>query len=397
MKSKNIYDETLSVRLFAPLKWVKQLLILLSILSHIASGQLSKTYLFVGTYTNGKADKGIYIYAFDTKTGKLKKVSSGRNIVNPSYLTLSPEGDYLYACTDTKLPKEGSVSAFKFDSVNARITLLNQQKSGGKNPVFVNSSRNNQWVVNANYSSGTISVFKTNPDGSLNPASQILQTQGNGPNPRRQDQSHIHAAVFSPDFEYLFFPDLGGDKIRVFKFRAREDQPLKALEQYDYSTVSGSGPRHFTFHPNHQFAYCIEELSGCITAFRYAEGKLDSIQRIFSYSKIQEEYNSADIHISPDGRFLYASNRWDNENTLSIFSIDTGSGKLSLIGHQSTYGDHPRNFTLDPSGHFLIVANQVTNTIVVFKRDTNTGLLSKIGKEIKVPSPACLKMRAYSR
>lgn len=371
------------------------IIILLTTIGFCAFGQFSKTYLFVGTYTDGKPDKGIYIYEFNSKTGNLKKVFSGQNITNPSFLTLSPSGHYVYACTETKLPQEGSVSAFKFDSVRGSLTFLNKQKSRGENPVYLITSRNNEFVVNGNYTEGTVSVFKTNPDGSLNPSSQTIQFQGSGPNDRRQDKAHIHATVFSPDFEYIFFPDLGADKIRVFKFSLQDAQPLKALENYDFTTVSGSGPRHFTFHPNNHFAYCIEELSGTVTSFNYENGKLDSIQRIFSYSKLQDEYNSADIHISPDGLFLYASNRWDNENTISIFSINQNSGKLTLIGHQSTYGDHPRNFTLDPTGNFLIVANQVTNNIIVFKRDVKTGLLTKTGAEIKVPRPSCLQIRKY--
>ncbi|HOS47793.1 MAG TPA: lactonase family protein [Bacteroidia bacterium] len=371
------------------------LILLLTSIGYCALGQFNKTYLFVGTYTDGQPDKGIYIYEFNSKNGNLKKVFSGENIINPSFLTLSPNGDYLYACTETKLPQEGSVSAFKVDSIKGSLTFLNKQKSGGENPVYVTTSRNNEFVINANYTEGTVSVFKTNRDGSLSPSSQIIRFQGKGPNTKRQDKAHIHAAVFSPNFEYVFFPDLGADKIRVFKFNLLDDQPLKSLENYDYTTLPGSGPRHFSFHPNNKFAYCIEELSGTITAFSYESGKLDSIQRIFSYSKLQEEYNSADIHISPDGLFLYASNRRDNENTISIFSINNDNGKLTLIGHQSTYGDHPRNFTLDPTGNFLIVANQVTNNIVVFKRDTKTGLLTKTGKEINVPRPSCLKMRKY--
>lgn len=375
---------------------MKTLLILLLItIGYCASGQSSKTYLFVGTYTDGKPDKGIYVYEFNSKTGNLKKVFNGQNITNPSFLTLSPAGDYLYACTNTKLPEEGCVSAFKFDSINGSLTFLNKQKSGGENPVYLTTSRNNEFIINGNYTEGTVSVFKTNPNGSLNPTSQIIHFQGSGPSAKRQDKAHIHATVFSPDFEYMFFPDLGADKIRVFKFSLQDTMPLKPLENYDYTAVSGSGPRHFTFHPNNRFAYCIEELSGTVTSFNYENGKLDSIQRIFSYSKLQEEYNSADIHISPDGLFLYASNRWDNENTISIFSINQNSGKLILIGHQSTYGDHPRNFTIDPTGNFLIVANQITNNIVVFKRDLKTGLLTKTGKEIKVPSPSCLQMRKY--
>lgn len=371
------------------------LLIFLTLITHFAFGQKSRTYLFVGTYTNGKPDKGIYIYEFNCMTGNLKMVSTGDSITNPSFLTLSPAGDYLYACTDTKLPEEGSVSAFKIDSVKGTLTFLNKQKSGGVNPVYVTTSSDNEFVINANYTSGTVSVFKTNPDGSLDSSLQVIRFAGNGPNAIRQDRAHIHATVFSPDFEYIFFPDLGADKIRVCKFNLQNKIPLQYAGNYDYKTVSGSGPRHFTFHPNNRFAYCIEELSGTITAFRYESGKLDSIQRIFSYSKIQDEYNSADIHISPDGLFLYASNRLDNENTISIFAINQEDGKLTLTGHQSTFGDHPRNFTLDPTGNFLIVANQLSNNIVVFKRDKKTGLLTRTANDIQVPRPSCLKMRTY--
>lgn len=375
---------------------IKTLLLLLFVTTACgASAQFNKTYLFAGTYTNGKPDKGIYVYEFNGETGELKLVFSGQQLTNPSFLILSPAGDYVYACTETKLPGAGSVSAFRFDSIKGTLTFLNTQKSGGENPVYLTTSSNNEWVVNANYTEGTVSAYKTNPDGSLQPASQIIPFAGNGPITQRQDKAHIHAAVFSPDFAYVFFPDLGADKIRVFTFNPQEAQPLKPATGNDYTAVPGSGPRHFTFHPHKQFAYCIEELSGTVTAFRYDNGKLDSFQRVFAYSKLQEEYNSADIHISPDGLFLYASNRVDQENTIAIFAIDQHSGKLTLVGHQSTYGEHPRNFTLDPTGCFLLVANQVSNTIIVFKRDVTTGLLTRTGKAVSVPSPACLHMRKY--
>ncbi|MFM1810919.1 MAG: hypothetical protein RLZZ382_2144, partial [Bacteroidota bacterium] len=274
-------------------------------------------------------------------------------------------------------------------------TFINKQNSGGENPVFITSSKNNEIVINANYTEGTVTTFTTNPDGSLNPFGQLIRFEGSGINTRRQDKSHIHAAVFSPDYEYVFFPDLGADKIHVYQFDPNQLEPLIPRQDRNYSASPGSGPRHFEFHPNQQFAYCIEELSGTVTAFRYASGVLDSFQTIFSYSKIQDEFNSADIHISQDGRYLYASNRWENENTISIFSIDIESGRLTWVGHQFTFGDHPRNFTLDPTGNFLIVANQVTNNIVVFRRDIKSGLLKRTGKVIHVPSPSCLKMRVY--
>lgn len=368
------------------------------LLSQLAWGQ-EKTFLFVGTYTDGKPDKGIYIFEFNEQSGELKKVATGKHITNPSYLTLSPNGEFIYACTDTKLPQSGSISAFKFNpqshSLSHSLSFLNKQYSGGENPVYVTTSKNNEYVITGNYSSGTVAALPINPDGSLQPIKQLVQLEGKSTNPRRQEKSHIHSTVFSPDFNYLFAPDLGADKIFAFQFNPNDSLPLHALDNYTYTALPGSGPRHFAWHPNGHFGYCIEELSGTVTAFHYDEGKLDTIQRIFAYSKLQEEYNSADIHLSSDGKFLYASNRFDHENTIAIFAVDEQTGKLTLIGHQSTYGDHPRNFTIDPSGNFLLVANQVTNNIVVFRRNPQTGLLTRIGKDIHVPNPSCLQMKRY--
>jgi 6-phosphogluconolactonase len=375
----------------------KLLLTLLLIYSQSKSyGQNnSKTYLFIGTYTGGKPGFGIFIYEFNSKSGKLKKVSNTENIINPSFLTVSPNGCFLYACTDTKLSNAGSVTAFKIDSITGKLSLINKQPSGGENPVYLTVHKSNKFIVNGNYSGGNVSVFTTNEDGSINPYSQVIQFMDSSVNKTRQEKAHIHSTIFSPKNDFMFFPDLGSDKIRVFKFDTTDAKPLTSIDDYLVNAVSGSGPRHFTFHPNSKFAYCIEELSGMVSVFAYNNGKLDSIQRIFSYSKTQDSYGSADIHISPDGLFLYTSNRWVGENTITIFSIGQNSGKLKLIGHQQTYGDHPRNFTIDPTGNFLLVANQVTNNIVVFKRNIKTGLLTKTENEIKIPGPSCLQMRKY--
>lgn len=357
----------------------------------------SRTLLFIGTYTQGKPDSGIYVYDFNSKNGHLKKLCAGSNITNPSFVTLSPNGKYLYACTETKLPREGSVSAFKIDSIHGKLSFINKQAAGGENPVYLSVHRNNSYVVNGNYNGANVSVFVANHDGSLQPYLQRIQFKDSSINLARQEASHIHATVFSPDGSYLFLPDLGADKIRVLKFDTNGKMPLNDSAQLTVKLVAGSGPRHFVFHPNQRYAYCIEELSGMVSVYSYHQGKLDSIQRIFSYSKKQETYGSSDIHISPDGRFLYASNRWTNENTISIFSIHPKNGKLSLIAHQSTYGEHPRNFTIDPSGNFLLVANQFTSNIVIFKRYKKSGRLKKMKQEIQVPSPSCLQMREYNK
>jgi len=362
--------------------------------SILYSQNMERTYLFVGTYTEGQPDTGIYVYTFDTNSGELKRSGIVSDITNPSFLTISANGRYLYACTDTKKPESGSVTAFKFDSVHGQLTLLNKQPSGGENPVYVAATKSNKFVACANYNGGSASIFSTNADGSLNPYSQLIPFTGSSIIPDRQDKSYIHAAVFSPKDDYLILPDLGTDLVRVMKVDQTSTQPLKTLLANNVHCVPGSGPRHFTFHPTLPFAYCIEELSGNVSTYKYDHGKLDSIQRIFSYSKTGESYVSADIHISPDGLFLYASNR-EMDHTISIFGINQKTGLLSLIGHESTLGEHPRNFTIDPTGNFLLVANLVTDNIVVFRRNLKTGLLKKTKYEIKVPSPSCLQMRTY--
>lgn len=385
----------LSYQIIRSMKLLITILFLLTITTVVCQKH-TRIYLFIGSYTEGIPGTGIYVYEFNQHSGKLKPVSQVENLTNASFITISPNGQFLYAVTESKLPQNGSVSAFKIDSINGGISLLNKQSSGGENPVYLSVSSNKKLVVNANYTTGSVSVYSTNMDGSLTTVIQLISFSGGSINEERQDQAHIHAAVFSPKQDFVFFPDLGSDLIRVFQVDTSQLLPLVAVDSLNVQCVLGSGPRHFIFHPNQRFVYCMEELSGMVSAYTYSNGKLTSNQRIFSYSKVQESYGSADIHISPDGRFLYTSNRWENENTLAIFSIDSISGTLKLVGHQSTFGDHPRNFVIDPSGNFLLVANQATQNIVVFRRDVQTGLLTKLKSEITLPtSPSCLEIRVY--
>jgi 6-phosphogluconolactonase len=353
----------------------------------------SKTYLFVGSYTYGEKTDGIYVYQFNTTTGKLDKVETEGGLINPSFITLSPNGQYLYACTETKLDKEGSISSFEIDSLSGKLSFINKQKSGGRNPVHLAINVTGEYLINSNYTDAGISIFKCNINGSIAPYSQLIQFNGSSIIQGRQDDAHIHSCTFSPNNDYIFAPDLGSDKIRILHLDSF--RTLIPLDSLDVALKNGSGPRHFTFHPNNKYAFCINELSGTVSVYSFINGELIFINDYFSYSKQQETYGSSDIHISPDGRFLYASNRWNDENTISIFSINITNGTLLLVGHQKTFGDHPRSFVIDPTGSFLLVANQVTGNIVVFKINTETGLLTKYKTVVKVNLPSSLKMRSY--
>ena len=352
------------------------------------------TYAFFGSFNRDKNKEGIFVYELDTISGKLSKVTTFTGILNPSFLTVSPNGKYVFACTESKTKNGGSVSSFEFNPKNKTLTFISKQKSGGENPVYITVHKNGKWLVNGNYTEGSISVYPISESGKIEPFVQNFQFTEGSVDQGRQDRAHIHSTVFSPDFNYLFCPDLGADKIRAYQFQNDRTQPLQEAEVPFTKTTLGSGPRHFTFHPNGKFAYCIEEMGGAVSVYSYKNGKLNDLQRINTHSeKYKEDFESSDVHISPDGKFLYASNR-GNENNITIFSIKN-DGILQTIGYQSVKGRHPRVFALDPSGKFLIATNAQSGNVVVFKRNPETGLLKKVGKKIKIKSVSCVQIRKY--
>ncbi len=351
-------------------------------------------YVFFGSFNRDKTTEGIYVYKLDTISGNLSKVTSIKGILNPSYLTMSPNGKYLFACTESKTVNAGSVSSFEFNSINESLTFINNQRSGGENPVYLTVHKNGNWLINGNYTEGSLSVYPISEDGRIDSIVQNFQFTEGSKHTERQDRSHIHSTVFSPNFDYIFSTDLGADKIRCFKFENEKDKPLIPSKKPYIESTLGSGPRHFTFHPNGKFAYCIEELTGTINVYKYNDGILDSVQRINTHSeKVITGFESSDIHISPDGKFLYASNRGE-ENNIAIFSIQE-DGHLTIIGYQSSLGDHPRIFAIDESGKFLIVSNVISGNVFVFNRDAETGLLKKTGEEIKIKNVSCVQIRSY--
>ncbi len=351
----------------------------------------NKTLMFVGTYTDGKPDKGIYVYELNQKNGKLNLVFNTQDIVNPSFLTVSPDGKFLYVCTETKLPQHGNISAFAINT-DGSLKFINKQSANGENPVYVSVHKNNKFVVSGNYGEGNVTVLTKNEDGSLNPFVQSIPFSGTSINKERQEKPHVHSANFSPKNDFLFLPDLGTDKIRAFKFDEKQSKPLIEANELTINTEAGGGPRHMAFHPNQKFVYSIEEMSGNIVGFKYKDGQLSKIQSTMSNQKNAAIYSSADIHISPDGKFLYATNRV--ENTIAIFKISK-NGFLHLLGHESTFGETPRNFNIDPTGNFVIVANQSSNNLVVFRRNKKTGLLSKLSNDTKVLHPSCVQFKQY--
>lgn len=368
-----------------------RLSILLFFLLSSSCGIAQKFYLLIGTYT-GTGSKGIYVYNFNAQTGTAKWVSNTDTITNPSYITLSHNGNFVYAVNETNGANPGRVSAFSFNKINGKLKFLNTVLSGGDDPCYIAESNSNKWVAVANYTSGSAAIFPVNKDGSLQTYSQLIQHSGRSINKERQEKAHVHETVFSPDYNYLFTPDLGMDKVMIYKFKSSLKKPLEPTSPAFINATPGSGPRHITFHPNGKFAYLIHEMGGTVTAYSYNNGKLKAIQELPTHpEEFKGTLGSAEVFVSPDGKFLYASNRGD-ENTITIFSVNSSTGKLKLIGYQSVFGKAPRNFIIDPSGNYLLVANQDSDNIVIFKRDKKTGLLKETKDQIKLPKPVCLQM-----
>lgn len=349
-------------------------------------------FMLVGTYTSA-GSHGIYVYDFNRGTARATVVDSTR-VSNPSFLAVSPKSNVVYAVSEAAGAGKngGKLAAFSFDRLTGKLRFMNEQSSGGNNPCYVTVDKAGRWAIVGNYSSGTLAVLPIAQSGGLDSAVTVIAHSGRSVNSERQNEPHVHAAVLSPDNKFLFVPDLGIDKLVSYRLN-KKTGALKETTPAFTMTKPGAGPRHFDFHPNKKFAYLVEELTGGVSAYRYFSktGELELLQNI---STLPPEYlgyaGSADIHVSPDGKFLYASNRGES-NTIAIFSINERSGMLTAIGHQPTLGKTPRNFNFDPGGNFLLVANQNSDEIVVFKIDRSSGLLSDTGQRIAVSRPVCIK------
>lgn len=347
-------------------------------------------YLFVGTYTNSGSE-GIYIYKFNTKTGKSVLVNKAA-AENPSFLAISGNRNFLYAVNENGGTKAGSVSSFSFNRITGTLSFLNSKPTGGDHPCYVTINKTGKHVIVGNYTGGSVTVFPVQRNGSLGDAAQTMIHRGKSVVPARQEKPHVHAVVFSPGEQQLFVPDLGLDKIIAYSYYPMKEKPLDDLIGQHITAEPGSGPRHLVFHPSRPFAYLVEELTGTVSAYRYKDGRLHYLQRLSAHpGNYKGLISSADIQVSPDGRFLYVSNRGD-ANNIAIFMIEPSIGTLRIKGFHSSGGKKPRNFTIDPSGEYLLVANQDSNNIVVMKRNKSNGMLAETGEVISVPSPVCLKM-----
>lgn len=348
--------------------------------------------LYAGTYTSGRS-KGIYILEFDINTGSIIQKNFCTDIENPSFLVLSRNKKYLYAVSEIgnyENEKSGGIYAYKIDQENHSLHFINSVSSNGAHPCHLTIDRNDKYVIAANYTGGNISVIKIDDDGSLGERTDFIQHYGKSVNKSRQEAPHTHSVNIDASNKFVVAADLGIDKLMLYKFDDVNGK-LNPAEQIYLETKRGAGPRHFTFHPNGKSAFVINELDCTITALHFnpIDYLLEPIETVSTLpDDFKGENTCADIHVHPNGKFVFGSNR--GHDSITVFSFDETNGKLSLIQHQSTLGRTPRNFAIDPSGKFLLAANQNSDSIIIFSIDQLTGKLSATNQKIEIPSPVCL-------
>lgn len=346
-------------------------------------------HLIIGTYTKTQT-KGLFVYKFDTETGKLSFESATEGVVNPSYLVVNNSGTKVYSVSEAGDKKSG-VSAFNFDAKAGKLSFINSEETKSNGPCYVNLSNDEKFLFTANYGGGSLSAFPLNTDGSLKPLSQLVKHTGESINKSRQTAPHAHSVRFSPDGNILFAADLGTDYVYAYNYNPNSLEPLNKNLKSDIKIAAGHGPRHFEFNTKGDKLYVLGELEALISVFSYQNNESKLEQTIsLNNSDFKGTNGAADIHLSNDGKFLYATNR-GSINELVAFKINKKNGKLTKIQSVSTKGKTPRNFVIDPTDNFLLVANQNSDDIYVFKRDKKTGLLTYNNEMIKIGAPVCLK------
>lgn len=350
--------------------------------------------VFVGTYTEpeGSQSQGIYVYRMDPSSGELILETVMKGVLNSSFLEIHPGQGFLYAVNEVQSfagQAGGGVSAFSINPMFGELTPLDEQFSHGEDPCYISVEQTGRFALTANYTSGSVAMFPIQTDGRLGPASEVIQHSGSSVHPERQTGPHAHCILPDPTNRFAIVADLGLDKVLIYRMDLEGGRLYKHAE---VDVPAGAGPRHLTFHPNSRYAYLINELNSTLTSYRYHAdaGTFEALQTVPALpGDFKGENLCADVHVSPDGNYLYGSNR--GHDSIICFLIDENTGRLTFVNHTSTEGREPRNFAISPDGAFLLVANQKTNNIVTFKIDPASGQLFKTGYQAKVSMPVCVK------
>ncbi len=378
-------------------RWCLRILLISAVMTGLgtvpgSAAEPSRSWVFVGTYTD-HGSKGIYRMAFDSESGKLSDLKVAAELESPNFLAVHPTQRYLFAVNDAAKGEKaaGEVTSFALDPRSGALARIGRQPVVGQGPchLVVDASGKNALV--ANYSDGSVNVLPIGPDGQLGPASDVVRHTGKVFDPVRQERPHAHSINLDKANRFAVVADLGLDRLFVYRFDpargklAPNDPPAAKVKDR-------AGPRHFAFHPDGRHAYVINEIDCTVTAFDYDpdHGTLTEIQTIPTMPiAVEPRHSTAEVVVHPSGKFLYGSNR--GHDSLAVFAIEPGTGRLKLVEYEPTGGKTPRNFAVDPTGSYLLAENMASDTIVVFRVDAETGALEPTGQVVGVPRPCCAK------
>ncbi|HEU4935107.1 MAG TPA: lactonase family protein [Vicinamibacterales bacterium] len=355
----------------------------------------SSMLVYVGTYTGPKS-KGIYVSRLDTENGTLSPAELAAETTSPSFLAVHPNEKYLYAVneTNTFTDETGGVSAFAIDRATGKLQALGTQSSEGAGPAHLTVDKSGRNVLVANYGGGSVAVLPINAkDGKLKSGSALMQHKGHSVNQSRQSEPHAHSITTDPSGRFVYVADLGLDWIVIYQLDERKGL-LTLNEPPNAKVEPGAGPRHFSVHPSGRFGYVINELNCTLTAFTRDANyggltQLHTVSALPSTVQMQQGFSGAELEIHPSGRYLYTSIR--GHNSISVFTIDQNSGRLTYVDNTPTQGNTPRGFGIDPQGKYLVAGNQNSDNVVVFRIDSSTGKLTPTGSKIDIGSPVSFK------
>lgn len=353
-----------------------------------AATAATKDRVYIGTYTE-HGSQGIYVCQFDPSTGNLSTPELAAVTPDPSFLAVAPSRRFLYTINETDHfngQPTGGVSAFSIDRATGKLTLLNQVSSLAPGPAYITLDQTARYVLVANYDEGSVAVYRILPDGKIGDSTAFLRHVGSSVDPERQQGPHAHSIALSPDNRFAIVADLGLDELLVYPFDA-SNGTLGAPRVI--KTDPGVGPRHLTLADSGRFVYVINEMRSSLTVYSYhaSDGGMASVQKVSTLpSSFHGKNTAAEVVLHPSGNFLYASNRGD-DNSIAVFAVDHAKGTLTLVEFVPTGGKTPRNFAIDPSGQWLIAANQDSNNIVTFRVNSKSGRLAPAGQSIEVNSP----------
>ena len=372
------------------MKYISILALLLGF-TLMSASNAAEIPVYYGTYTGGKS-QGIYVGTFDDATGKLSEPKLAAELKNPSFVALHPNGKTLYSVAELDefkgQKKTGGIASFKRNADNT-LTQIDADVTRGAAPCHVSVDATGKLVLAANYTGGSLTVFAIGDDGGLAKEAAFFQHTGSSVNPNRQKEPHVHNARITPNNKFALVCDLGQDKVFIYKL----DPAAATVALHGEAKLApGSGPRHIAFSPDAKSAYVINEMLCTLTTFTLDQdaGTLTERQTVSTLPKedaFKPAYSTAEVVAHPNGKFVYGSNR--GHDTIAVFAVG-GEGNLTLIQNISSGGKTPRNFALDPSGKWLISANQDSDKVVVMSIDQATGKLTATDSEITVGKPVCV-------